>query len=125
MDPSKYVGLSYGDLNCAALCKLVWEEEYDLSIDFSPKETMTGHMKDLYWFTSEFQKTEKPIEGDIAVMSCKYPMSHVGIYLKNKTILHSFKLANQVIISKISSLNLLGLKIHSFYGKRSLYTNKT
>ncbi len=108
-DYSKFVGISYKELNCWDLAVKFYYEilGIDLRNFYSgpvPDRVSTKNL--IYTNIGEFERVERPEFGDIILMKFRGIESHIAIYVGGGKFLHSTVVSGSVI-DRVSRWHLL------------------
>ena len=87
---AKYIGLSYDELDCWALVRAIYKNEYNIEIPKLPIETQEAHN----WNLIELNAEE---EGDLLVFRVDELKRHVGIVIADGRMIHSDNDAGVVV----------------------------
>lgn len=81
-DYSNYIGISYDDINCYDLVKVVYCNEFDIVMpDFNGKEIVNDRLE-------RWERVKSPLPNDILLFS-RGVDRHVGLCVSDKTMLHT------------------------------------
>jgi hypothetical protein len=120
----QYIGLPYDPiyLDCGRIPSKVRHEIFGLDdkrLDFDRLTCRTSRHKLLTGFMSSvFERTTDPQEGDNVVMLCNGRASHIGVYCivdHHEQVLHAYKPAGMVVLTRLSDLHKLLLELEGFY----------
>ena len=115
----KYLGLPYGEYNCAELVQLALKEQYDYDLILPQLPSKAAEMHRTIMRQKELYKiTDSPIDGTIVIMRMNGRMSHIGLYCVGKGmqnyILHAVQSTKHTILTSEKNLSRMAIKIMEF-----------
>lgn len=110
---SRYISISYEEMNCWQLVMNVYAAEYGIGI--GDKDQQSDHLRDRHWI-DVIQERFSGLEGDVILFQMPEKVKHVGLLLDHENMLHTLKGCNSCIErwhSPIWERQLVGIYRHS------------
>lgn len=116
-----YVGLPYGEFDCAELCIKVCREQFEKVINLPGDRAIgiRGISEQICDLQNDFAiSTLTPDEGDAVLMIGRGRLNHIGIacYINEQLyVLHAMRNVGMTVLHNISALPDVGLTVEGYY----------
>ena len=117
---SKYIEIEYKKMNCSKFVEHVLRDHFKIDRHFPAASGNSFEQSNLIRKSLPLfcEKTDRPVDGSLVLMSGNRSLSHVGIFCEIrgvKYVLHTESTLTTAILHRIADLPSFGYTLEGFY----------